>query len=51
LTRAFRRAQLEAKFVHLWKREAVGWRLVRVLSFDQGTLALRKWKKAHGVRL
>lgn len=24
----------EAKFVHLWKREAGGWRLARVLSFD-----------------
>ena len=24
----------EAKFVHLWKREANGWRLARVLSFD-----------------
>jgi len=24
----------EAKFVHLWKREASGWRLARVLSFD-----------------
>ncbi|MDR7333310.1 nuclear transport factor 2 family protein [Roseateles asaccharophilus] len=24
----------EAKFVHLWKREATGWRLARVLSFD-----------------
>jgi hypothetical protein len=24
----------EAKFVHLWKREAGSWRLARVLSFD-----------------
>jgi hypothetical protein len=24
----------EAQFVHLWKREAGGWRLARVLSFD-----------------
>lgn len=24
----------EARFVHLWKREATGWRLARVLSFD-----------------
>jgi ketosteroid isomerase-like protein len=28
----------EAKFVHLWKREAGGWRLARVPSFDHRSL-------------
>ncbi|MGQ3051866.1 MAG: nuclear transport factor 2 family protein [Roseateles sp.] len=31
----------EAKFVHLWKREAGGWRLARVLSFDHRPYAPR----------
>lgn len=31
----------EAKFVHLWKREAGGWRLARVLSFDHRPAAPR----------
>ena len=31
----------EAKFVHLWKREAGGWRLARVLSFDHRPAAAK----------
>lgn len=32
----------EARFVHLWKREAAGWRLARVLSFDHRPAASRQ---------
>lgn len=32
----------EARFVHLWKRDATGWRLARVLSFDHRPAAPRQ---------